>query len=589
MLIVLCAAHIAKTGDLSLECVFHVRLSLMHSLETVRRQREGQIERITQQSVYAALGEKALSACVPTCFYMAAQNEGHLPHEISLTDFCRELNWAHAETASGWIRPDLSHQLRELYDLPVVSWRFGGNYYNSPEGIEKKCRAGYLQTQEEIDFFRQQIIGRDISEVVQQCCPVIAGVKAGFGANKTVHAVILQSWSEDGIVEVIDPDERNPTMFYPADYVRDYLNPNGGGFSVVLPRPESAEPTNSQVVDRFNTLTFPKGADLETRKHLMAQEIAHRIGAQEFDQLASLYWETLPATDDYAARLAALERLAATHWDFRRGRARQDAELTTVSPEDQLLVNLNDPYAIAIIETAAARFGMATSSQASRDTYDGLIVPGGASVSPLLRLTHALEQKGIDGRAPQYGWIALLGSDRKVGDAERAVVQFYAPDAETEFDLLAAAVERSLDITPLRDTVLQRVGYEYNPDTPPRVRYYKTPDDMAVFVLNAPIPDGEAKANTLRTYELLRAAAGERLSEGKHVLISSMALVRPVQHTDAEKFLGVPTGVNLETIGYGKDYSVGATGTSSGRPPKELLQEIKAYIDSLVRLNGDLV
>ena len=109
----------------------------MHSLETVQRPREKQIERITQQSIFPKLGEKALSACAPTCFYMAAHEEGYLPGEIDLTDFCSALNWAHAETSSGWVRPDLSNQLRDLYGLPVVSWRLGGNYDNSPETIER--------------------------------------------------------------------------------------------------------------------------------------------------------------------------------------------------------------------------------------------------------------------------------------------------------------------------------------------------------------------------------------------------------------------------------------------------------------------
>lgn len=564
------------------------RLSLMHSVETVQRPHERRIERITQQSLFPRLGERALSACVPTCFYMTAQQEGHLSREINLTDFCSTLNWSHAETSTGWVRPELSNQLRDLYGLPVVSWRLDGNHDDSPETIERMCQAGYLRTQEEIDFFRQQIIDRDIAEIVQDCSPVIVGVKAGFGANQTAHAVILNTWSNEGVVEVIDPDDRNSNTAYSAEYVRAFLNPEGGGCSVVLPGPLSNEITNRHHTNEFNFIEFPATLDFAERQDFIAQKIEDCISAPEFDQLAGLYGETLPPADAYRARLAALEKLAATHWEFRRGRLRQDAELATISPEDQLLVDLNDPYAINIIEAAAARFGMATSSQASRDTYDGLIVPGGASISPLLRLQYALEETGPSERPLQYGWIALLGSDRKVGEVERAMVQAYAPEAETEFDLLTAAVEKLLDIEPLRDAALQSVGYEYNSDTQPRVRYYKTPKDMPVFVLSAPIPQDDVKANTLHTYQLLRAVAGRRLSEGKNVLISTMALVRPVQHTDAVKFLSLPTGVNLETTAYGKDYSMGLKNNTSNRPPKELLQELKAYIDSLVRLNNDL-
>lgn len=561
----------------------------MHSLETVERPRERQIERITQQSVFSRLGEKALSACVPTCFYMAAHEEGHFSNEISLADFCSALNWAHAETSTGWVRPELSNQLRDLYDLPVVSWRLNGNHDDSPETIEKMRQAGYLRTQDEIDFFRQQIIGRDIADIVQYCSPVIAGVKAGFGANQTAHAIILSDWSNDGIVEVIDPDDRNSNTTYSAEYVRAFLNPDGGGCSIVLPRQPSNELTSHSTNIELNNLEFPTASNLEDRKRFISQEITRRISAPEFDQLAGLYGETLPAANNYAARLTALERLAAIYWEFRRGRLRQDAGLAIISPEDQRHVDLNDPHVINTIEAAAARFGMAASSRASRSEYDGLIVPGAASVSPWLRLKYALGDIGPNQQRPHYGWIALLGSDREVGDAEREKVAYYAPEAKTEFDLLTTAVEQLLDVKSLGDLTLKNIGYDYAPDTRPHVRYYKTPEGVPIFVLNAPIPQGETKANTLRTYQLLRAAAGNRLSENKHVLISSMALVRPVQHTDAEKFLGLPTGVNLETIAYGKDYSTGATNTLSNRPPKELLQEFKAYIDSLVRLNSDLV
>lgn len=575
--------------EYTLSCLsIYDRLSLMHSLETVERPRERRIERITQQSLAERLGERALSACVPTCFYMTAHEEGHLPDGISLSDFCSALNWAHAETSSGWVRPDLSNQLRDLYNLPVVSWRLGGNHDDSPETIERMRHAGYLRTQDEIDFFQQQIIGRDIADIVRYCSPVIAGVKAGFGANQTPHAIILSKWSEDGTVEVIDPDDRNSNTTYSAEYVRAFLNPDGGGYSIVLPR--ISNELASQPTDiRFNILEFPANSSLEDRKYLMSQEIARRISAPEFDQLAGLYGETLPPATNSAARLAALERIAAIYWEFRRGRSRQDAGFTIISPEDQRHIDLNDPHVINIIESAAARFGMSTSSRASRDAYDGLIVPGAASVSPRLRLQYALEQTGPSGHKLQYGWIALLGSDRMLGESERGVVQAYAPNAETEFDLLAAVAESLLNVEPLRDATLKSVGYEHDSDTRAHAYYYKTGDGTPVFVLNAPIPQDDVKANTLHTYQQLRAVAGQRLSEGKNMLISTMALVQPVQHTDAEKFLGLPTGVNLETISYGRDYSMGATNNLSNRPPKELLQEFKAYIDSLVRLNNDLV
>lgn len=195
------------------------------------------MERHTQQSIGVVMGERrAGQACVPTCFYMVAQAAGYLPAGLGLAAFCERLDWADAFSEShGWVRPKLASQLRRQYGLAIASWQLGGNVADDETTISRMTAAGYLATEREIDFYHRHVVGRDVAELVAGGYPVIAGVKAGFGANKQSHAVVLLSWEGDR-VEVIDPDDRNSRRYYPEAYVREHLNPTGGGCTIVLPK-----------------------------------------------------------------------------------------------------------------------------------------------------------------------------------------------------------------------------------------------------------------------------------------------------------------------------------------------------------------
>lgn len=330
---------------------------------------------------------------------------------------------------------------------------------------------------------------------------------------------------------------------------------------------------------------MPNTSLFSRRKRALAREVKRRVNNPGFDQLAALYGVTLPK-NNFGRRLATLKELATTHWDFRKGKMRHEVDFATVTA-DESVIDLASPKNQRVIEDAAASFGLAAPSHASRDSYDGLIVPGGTGLSPFLRLKFALGQTGPSGRPVEFGWIALLGCDRTVDKQERERVKMYAPKARTEFDLMVAAAEELLELTLVRDANMRKVGYAYDRETQPHVRYYKDVSGMLVMVFNAPIPVGDVKANTGHTYDFLRAASGPRIGRGRHVLLSSTSHVRAFQHVDAERLLSLPTGVSLETIGFGKNYSILGVDDSvmpPPRPPKELLQEIKSYVDTLVKL-----
>ncbi len=194
--------------------------------------------RVTEQSAAPAIGEfKALRMCAPTCFFMLGKAYGYLAHGpgSDIGSFAARLDWdKNFEPRMCWMRPQLAGLLRDQYGMSIVSWQLNGNTDASDERIARMVEAGYLRTPREIEFYKTHAVSKSVRQIVQER-PAIVGVRPGFGANKDAHAVIITRWTDD-TVEIIDPDERNTHTIYSPRHVQQYLNPTGGGVTVVLPR-----------------------------------------------------------------------------------------------------------------------------------------------------------------------------------------------------------------------------------------------------------------------------------------------------------------------------------------------------------------
>jgi hypothetical protein len=176
---------------------------------------------------------RALRTCVPACLFMLGAEEGYFDGAEAVKNYqtyINNLDWTDFDMERGWIRPNLAQKLRNLYGMEIVSWREGVE----PD-IEKMKQAGYLNSEKEEAFFKNTVYGKKLAEIVQSGYPVLVGVKPGFGTNKQSHGVIILSWTNEEVV-VQDPDNRNPKNIYTPEYIESYLNPNGGGYTIVLPK-----------------------------------------------------------------------------------------------------------------------------------------------------------------------------------------------------------------------------------------------------------------------------------------------------------------------------------------------------------------
>lgn len=192
-----------------------------------------QLKQVTLQSLFEELGEyDAMRSCTPTSFYMLLQAIGRLPDEQSAADFVRALNTEKAHTTDhNWSRPDLSAAIRKAYDVAVVSWQLNGG-----SNIEAMQRAGYLETDQEIEIFNNVVRDKSIEEIVQAGYPVMVTMQPNFGGtgSQSVHSVIIEAWDDD-VVEVVDSDARNTRTQFSPDEVRQSMSPQGAG-TIVLPK-----------------------------------------------------------------------------------------------------------------------------------------------------------------------------------------------------------------------------------------------------------------------------------------------------------------------------------------------------------------
>lgn len=199
------------------------------------------IERVTLQSLSENFGtELAIRSCAPIALYMLLKANGYLPEGLEADQFLREIDRKEMSVEAGnpqldWSRPALSKLLRHKYNASIVSWQL---HWPPPTNFPAMTKAGYIESEREIAFFKQNIEGNSVEEIVKAGWPVAVTMEPGFGTplNKIIHAIIIVEWHDDKVV-VVDPDARNSQTEFDPERVRQFISPKAGG-TVVLPKDE---------------------------------------------------------------------------------------------------------------------------------------------------------------------------------------------------------------------------------------------------------------------------------------------------------------------------------------------------------------
>ncbi|HSW98422.1 MAG TPA: hypothetical protein VLF71_01145 [Candidatus Saccharimonadales bacterium] len=262
-------------------------------------------------------------------------------------------------------------------------------------------------------------------------------------------------------------------------------------------------------------------------------------------------------------RIDYLSKLAAEHWDYRKGRER--FEIT----ETYAMDDPGSPLGKTIYE-GAAYAEMGSRSMASLKHYSIMAILGGANKSVYNRLRFGLEQDAT------YDMLAYLGSERELLPPEQEQVKDYARGARTEFDLGKGAITALMDgqLTPDGEGEYDVFTSEWH------ITRLQKSNGVPVMLLSSPPFLGGKRANTADTYDFLRRLEQEAFTPTENILFVTGSLYRYAQYFDAMREICLRTGVDIETIGFEPEYA------GLEFKPTQFLQELKAAADAAVRLRN---
>jgi len=232
-----------------------------------------------------------------------------------------------------------------------------------------------------------------------------------------------------------------------------------------------------------------------------------------------------------ASRLAKLDAFS-DRWDYRKGGERY-VEITADLDADKEHLALAAATALGLVTPVAPRH---------RD-YDHVLVLGGMVRACILRPQLAAELLGESVSAPA---VTALGAFRELGRGEPEIVaKARLTGIETEYDAMEAGMRRAFA---LGAPDAEQGGDDPNPYLSWRVRTFHDRDGRPIAVVAAPTTDPTRRANTPDTYAYW-ASNLAKLRPGQRVLLVTTTIYVPYQHVGAIGMLGLPYGVELDTVG----------------------------------------
>jgi hypothetical protein len=270
---------------------------------------------------------------------------------------------------------------------------------------------------------------------------------------------------------------------------------------------------------------------------------------------AALFDGDLP---DVLARLDAFS----DRWDTRRGAERNLATSLNLTEGQEDLVF-----------SAADALGLRSPAPPRRTSYDHVFALGGLVRACVMRPAYAakLLQSGII-TTPE---VTALGGHRPFrGDEFALAAQAGLSDVTEEYEALDEGTRRAFGLgAPVESAGEQSdsVGGTWT------VRTYEHPSGYRVRVAAAPSTEPDKRrANTPDTYQWF-ARTLARLQPEQRLLAVTTAIYVPAQHAAALRMLGLPFGVEIETVGVAPSTAGPLTQTFTA---SNYLQEIRSTIQS---------
>ncbi len=226
-------------------------------------------------------------------------------------------------------------------------------------------------------------------------------------------------------------------------------------------------------------------------------------------------------------------------WDFRGGKERNLFEARAL-----------DPATDRAIKDAAADLGLIRGGVRPQGHYEHVLILGGLARACLARplaAARVLNDGGVEADA-----VTALGGFRELRGDEVGMVEQVAPEqagsqaVDDEFDAMDVGVRLAFGLGAPDDERGMSAESAYGSW---RVHEYTTGAGLPVFVVAAPSGEPEVRrTNTGDSYEWF-ATELAGLRQGQRLLLVTSDIYVPYQHADALRILGLPFGVEVETMG----------------------------------------
>lgn len=246
----------------------------------------------------------------------------------------------------------------------------------------------------------------------------------------------------------------------------------------------------------------------------------------------------VPADLALTELLEWLEEFSAA-WDFRGGKERNLFEARSL-----------DPAIEKAIKDDAAALGLIRGGVRPQGRYDHVLILGGLARACLARplaAARALAEEGVEA-----GAVTALGGFRELRGDEVGMVEQVAPEqagsqaVDDEFDAMDAGVRLAFGLDSPSD---ERGVHAKSAFGSWRVHEYTAGAGLPVFVVAAPSSEPEVRrTNTPDSYQWF-ATELAHLRPGQRLLLVTSDIYVPFQHADAVRVLGLPYGVQIETMG----------------------------------------
>lgn len=319
---------------------------------------------------------------------------------------------------------------------------------------------------------------------------------------------------------------------------------------------------------------FECGKDEHETREKMIKEIESWIMSPELIDIVQAFGGIYPNTKNIK-ELAAWLLEFSDIWDYRR--RQKNAKDVKTGEAARWMVN-NDSITEEQEKTVFKgidRLGLRGVSDPLFNYYDYIIALGGARMSCLFRPRFAKCLLERMDKAPKA--VVSLSGMRPVSDTERAATDTYAPDAQTEFDLINAGAEKVFE---LKHEYMEERYCNPNPNSSWAIRTYSVPKyNFQILSVSGPSSDPETRrANSADTFAFF--AEKQHIKTGSRVLLVTSQIYVPYQQLEAIRTWAIPNNVYVETVGFPTEWNTNQQGMMKAA---NYLQEIRSTIQSVNR------